>query len=89
MFEAACDSAIEISLMGIGAVVIQHLAVLAMIDPTVPGILYGVAAVLVAVSKLVRALYQIEQPENWIEKKLKRLSRKKGRPDGSDDSPAK
>ncbi|CAB5194668.1 hypothetical protein UFOVP178_24 [uncultured Caudovirales phage] len=89
MLDAALDSAIEISVIGLGAVIVQHLAVAAMIDPSVPGVLYGIAAVLVATSKLVRALYGIENPDNWIEKKLKRLSRKKGRPDDSDNSPAK
>ena len=88
MLDAALDSAIEISVIGIGAVIVQHLAIAAMIDPSVPGVLYGIAAVLVGASKLVRALYGIEQPENWIEKKIKRLRSKKGRPDASDDRPS-
>lgn len=88
MLDAALDSAIEISVIGIGAVIVQHLAVAAMIDPSVPGVLYGIAAVLVATSKLVRALYGIEQPENWIEKKIRRLRLKKGKNDASDDRPS-
>lgn len=89
MLDAALDSAIEISLWGFGALVVQRLSAIAMIDPHLAGVLYGIAAVMVGASKLVRAIYAVEQPENWIEKKLKRLRSKKGRPNGSDNSPAK
>ena len=89
MIEAAYDSAIEITLLGLGAVAVQRLAIAAMIDPSWPGVLYGIAAVMVGASKLVRALYQVEQPENWIEKKLKRLRNKKGRDNGNNPDSAK
>lgn len=89
MYEAAFNSAVEITVMGVGAIVIQRASIAAMIDPAVPGVLYGIAAVLVAAAKLIRAIYAVEQPENWLEKKLKRLNPKKGRQDDRNSDAAK
>ena len=89
MYDAVVDSAIEITAMGLGAVAIHRASIAAMIDPSWPGVLYGIAAVMVASSKLLRAYYDVEQSENWLEKKIKRLKPKRGNPDERDNLSAK
>lgn len=83
---AAVDSALNISAIGLGAIVVQRLAVVALIDPLLPSVLYGTAMILVALSKIIRAIKQTDPPENWIEKKLRRLKSKTKAQDNGDNS---
>lgn len=88
MLDAVYDSAVEISAISLGAILVHHVSVVAMIDPVLPGVLYGISCILVAISKVIRALNHNDPPENWLERKVKRIRTKKGQPDDESDSSA-
>jgi hypothetical protein len=79
MISVTVDSVANMTAIGIGAVIVQHAAMAAMIDPVLPSILYGTAMVLIAVAKVIRAIKH-DPEDNWIERKLNRMKPKKGKP---------